>query len=329
MSSKPKLSVYWASSCGGCEIALVNLHENFLRLAEHFELVFCPCLMDTKIAEVEAMPDGSITLTLFNGAIRTEENDEMARRLRRKSKLLVAYGACSYQGGIPALSNFSSREEHLRTIYGENASLDNLAQLSPQHQTEVSEGTLELPAFSEYVKTLAQCVKVDYFMPGCPPEPHQIWHVIEAIISGQPLPPPGSVIGAGRSSVCDECARERAIKVLPRFYRTFEVAPNPDKCLLEQGIVCMGIATRDGCGAPCPTANMPCTGCYGPPEGVRDQGAKMVSALGSILDLGEYKGMTPEDLNQKVEELLNSIPDPAGTYYRYGAAGSILGGRAQ
>jgi F420-non-reducing hydrogenase small subunit len=329
MPLKPKLSVYWASSCGGCEIAIVNLHENFLKLAEHFELVFCPCLMDTKIADVEAMPDASITLTLFNGAIRTEENDEMARLLRRKSKLLVAYGACSYQGGIPALSNFSSRDEHLRTIYGENASLDNLAQVSPQNCTKVPEGALELPVFFENVKTLAQCVKVDYFMPGCPPEPHQIWNVMEGIISGQPLPPPGSVIGAGTSSVCDECARERSIKVLPRFYRTYEVAPDPVKCLLEQGIVCMGIATRDGCGAPCPKANMPCTGCYGPPEGVRDQGAKMVAALGSILELGEYKGMTPEDLTQKVDELINSIPDPAGTYYKYGAAGSILGGKTQ
>ncbi len=52
----------------------------------------------------------------------------------------------------------------------------------------------------------------------------------------------------------------------------------------------MGIATRDGCGAPCPEASMPCTGCYGPPEGISDQGAKMVSALSSILDLGDCRG---------------------------------------
>jgi F420-non-reducing hydrogenase small subunit len=55
----------------------------------------------------------------------------------------------------------------------------------------------------------------------------------------------------------------------------------------------------------------------------------MVAALGSILDLGEYKGTTPEELSEKVEALLASIPDPAGTYYKYGAAGSILGGKAQ
>lgn len=329
MSPRPKLSVYWASSCGGCEIAVVNLHEKFLKLDEHFELVFCPCLMDTKKAEVEALPDATIALTLFNGAIRTEENEEMARLLRRKSQLLVAFGICSFQGGIPALSNFHSRDDHFRTIYEENASLDNLARVAPRPRVEVPEGTLELPVFYERVRTLAQCVKVDYFMPGCPPEPHQVWNVMEGIIGGRPLPPPGSVIGAGTSSVCDECARTRATKVVPRFYRTFEVVPEPDKCLLEQGLVCMGIATRDGCGAPCPRANMPCTGCYGPPEGVRDQGAKMVAALGSILDLGEYKGTTPEELTQKVEALLASIPDPAGTYYKYGAAGSILGGKAR
>ena len=77
----------------------------------------------------------------------------------------------------------------------------------------------------------------------------QVWNAMEGIIRGQPLPPPGSVIGAGMSSVCDECLRSRATKVVWRFYRTFEIAPEPDKCLLEQGIVCMGIATRDGCGA--------------------------------------------------------------------------------
>ena len=135
------------------------------------------------------MPDGDIAITLFNGAIRTEENEEMAELLRRKSKLLVAYGACSFQGGIPALSNFHSRDDHFRTIYGDNLSLENPARVAPRRRTEVPEGTLDLPAFYETVKTLAQCVKVDYFLPGCPPAPHQVWNVMEGIISGRPLPP--------------------------------------------------------------------------------------------------------------------------------------------
>src|SRR5579862_5520025 len=104
MSPKPKLSIYWASSCGGCEVAVVNLHEMILDIDSYFDFVFCPCLLDAKRKDVEAMADRSIAITLFNGAIRTEENEEMAHLLRRKSQLLIAYGACSSHGGIPALS---------------------------------------------------------------------------------------------------------------------------------------------------------------------------------------------------------------------------------
>ena len=99
--------------------------------------------------------------------------------------------------------------------------------------------------------------------------------------------------------MCAECGREKHNKRIARFHRTYETVPDPRLCLLEQGLVCMGIATRDGCGALCPQVNMPCTGCYGPPEGVADQGAKMISALGSVLDLGDYKGITEEQVAEK------------------------------
>src|SRR5690242_9073197 len=78
MSDKPKLAMYWAASCGGCEIAVVNLHEKLLDVDAAFDFMFCPCLMDTKKKDIEAMPDKSIAITLFNGAIRTDENAEMA-----------------------------------------------------------------------------------------------------------------------------------------------------------------------------------------------------------------------------------------------------------
>jgi F420-non-reducing hydrogenase small subunit len=307
---------------------VVNLHERILDLDAHFDFVFCPCLLDTKKKDIAAMSDGSIAITLFNGAIRTEENEEMARLMRRKSQLLIAFGACSFQGGIPALSNFHKKADHFHTIYGDNPTLDNPSAAVPQTQTEVPEGSLHLPEFYERVKALADVVEVDYFMPGCPPEPHQLWNVIEAIVRGEPLPPKGSVIGAGTSTVCEECSRVKSDKRIKRLFRPFEIEPDPERCLLEQGIVCMGIATRDGCGALCPQANMPCMGCYGPPAGARDQGAKMVAALGSVLDLGDYKGMTPEQLAGKVEALLAAIPD-AAAYYKFSGAGSILGGRAE
>jgi F420-non-reducing hydrogenase small subunit len=328
MTSKPKLSVFWASSCGGCEIAVVNLHEKILDLDAHFDFVFCPCLLDTKKKDVEAMPDRSIAITLFNGAIRTEENEEMARLLRRKSELLIAFGACSSQGGIPALSNFHTKDDHFRTIYRDGPTLDNPSGVVPQTVTEVPEGSLHLPEFYAKVKTLADVVDVDYFMPGCPPEPKQIWKVIEGIVSGQPLPPKGSVIGAGMSTVCDECARVKTDKKIKQLFRTYEFEPDREKCLLEQGLVCMGIATRDGCGALCPQANNPCIGCYGPPAGAEDQGAKMVAALGSIIDIGEYKGLSPEQLAQKLGAILESIPD-TGMFYKFTGADSILSRRAE
>lgn len=324
MAQKPKLSMYWASSCGGCEIALVNLHEKILDIDRNYDFVFCPCLLDTKKQDVEALRDREIAITFFNGAIRTSENGEMARLMRTKSEVLVAFGSCSSWGCIPALSNLHSRNEHFRTNFQDSPSLDNAAGTVPRTRTIVPEGELELPEFFETVKTLAQVVDVDYFIPGCPPEPHQIWSVIEAVIQSKPLPPRGSVLGGGTASACDECKREKSDKKIPRFYRTFEVVPDTNRCLLEQGIVCMGIATRNGCGALCPMVNFPCTGCYGAPEGVAGQGAKMLAALGSILDLGEYKGMTEQEVVERADAALAGIPDMAGTFYKYSLAGSIL-----
>jgi len=324
MPEKPKLSVYWASSCGGCEIAVVNLHEKLLEVDRNFDFVFCPCLLDTKVADVEAMADRSIAVTFFNGAVRTGENEEMARLLRKKSQILIAFGACSVSGAIPALSNLHTRESHLRTNFLDSPALENPGQVLPQTRTEVAEGTLELPAFFDTVKTLAQVVDVDYFVPGCPPEPHQIWSIVEAVIQGAPLPPQGGTLGAGVSTVCAECSRLKEDKTVSRFYRTWEIIPNTSQCLLEQGLVCMGIATRQGCGALCPAVNMPCTGCYGPPEGVHDQGAKMISALGSVMDIGPYKGMTEAEVIAKTDAVLDSLPDLAGGFYRYSLAGSAL-----
>jgi F420-non-reducing hydrogenase small subunit len=81
--AKPKLAVYWAASCGGCDIAILDIEAKILEVADFFELVFWPCVADFKYADVEAMPDKSITLTLFNGAIRSDENYHLARLLRQ------------------------------------------------------------------------------------------------------------------------------------------------------------------------------------------------------------------------------------------------------
>jgi F420-non-reducing hydrogenase small subunit len=317
-NSKPKFAMYWAAACGGCEIAVLNIHEKILDVDANFEVVFWPVAMDAKYKDVEAMPDGAITLTLFNGSIRNDENEHLAHLLRRKSKILVAFGSCACEGCIPGLANFSTPEQIFDAVYA-SVSTDNPGNTRPQSTWNAPEGALNIPKFYPVLKTLDQVVPVDYYIPGCPPESSQIATVIDLVIQvlhGQAtLPPPGAVIGAGRSSVCDECPRARNIKKITHFARIQDAMIDPALCLLEQGVLCNGIATRSGCGALCPKAGAACVGCYGPAEGVLDYGARLMTAVASVIDSTD-----PEEINH----ILDSIPDPAGAFYRFNLAGSLL-----
>ena len=312
--TKPKLALYWAASCGGCEIAVVRLYAKILDVAEIFDIVFWPCIMDFKYKDVEALPDKSIDLCLFNGAIRNSEQEHMAHLLRDKSKVLVAFGACAYTGGIPGLANVANRETIFQRVYHDTPSTVNADGVRPQLSFQVPEGELTLPEFYDTVRTLAQVVPVEYFVPGCPPVKNQVEGVLQAVVEGR-LPAPGSVVGASDKTVCDDCSRTREEKRVRRFYRPYEIVPDSSRCLLEQGIICAGPATRGGCGAPCLSANMPCRGCYGPPPNVVDQGGKLLSALASIID-----SQDPAE----IERVADSIPDLLGVCYLFGLPASLL-----
>lgn len=314
MSEKGKLAIYWAASCGGCEISILAINEKILDVAGAFDIVFCPCIMDTKARDIEHMPDQGIDVCLFNGGIRTSEQEYMARLLRQKSKALVAFGSCAHEGCIPGLANLTNRQEIFEAAYLDNASTDNPGRAIPLPESKQNGYHLVLPVFYDSVRTLGQTVNVDYFLPGCPPEADRIWDAVIAILEGK-LPPPGSVIGA-HTTVCDECKRSREEKKIKGFKRTWQIIPDPDKCLLEQGLICCGPATRAGCGARCPTVNSPCIGCYGPNAGVEDQGARLMTALASVIDAND-----PAEIDRIIQE---GIPDPAGTFYRFSLAHSLL-----
>jgi F420-non-reducing hydrogenase small subunit len=314
--AKPKLALYWAASCGGCEIAVLDLHEKILDVANAFDIVFWPVAMDFKYDDVRKMEDKSIDICLFNGAIRNSENAELAHLLRAKSKILVAFGSCAHEGCIPGLANLTTKADILKWVYKDSPSTVKTDGVEyPQTHTKVPEGEIEIPYMWETVKTLDQVVDVEYYVPGCPPQPFQIWNVIEYILSGKPMPPKGSILGAGDKTCCDECPRERKEKKIKKFYRPYEIEPNPNECLLDQGIICVGPATRSGCGALCTKANLPCRGCYGAPPNVLDQGAKMISALSSVVDSQDPK---------EIDEILSQIADPLGTFYRFSVPHSIL-----
>jgi F420-non-reducing hydrogenase small subunit len=318
---KHRFAMYWASACGGCDVAVLNLHDAILDFAERFEICFWPAVMDTKYADVAAMADGSIDVTLFSGGIRTTENAEQARLLRRKSAILVAFGSCANEGCIPGLANLATTDRLLDVGF-DGPSTDNPDRVRPSVHLDADGGELELPELLPLVQTLDQVVEVDYRVPGCPPESERIADVIGlvgAALDGKAtLPPRGSIIGAGHSTVCDECRRDRNVKRLNHFARLTEVAAlDADTCLLEQGLPCNGPATRDGCGAKCPLAGAPCIGCYGPADGVDDFGARLLSAFASVVDAND-----PET----IDRILDGLPDPVGQFYRFSLAGSLLRG---
>jgi F420-non-reducing hydrogenase small subunit len=316
---KLKLGFYWAASCGGCEIAVLDLNEKILDVVQIADILFWPVAIDVKYKDVEAMPDKHIDICFFNGSIRSEEQEHMAKLLRRKSKTLVAFGSCAQEGCIPGLANLHDRKEIFNTVYLETKSTSNPRGVLPKTRTEVKEGVLKLPELYDTVKTLDQTVDVDYYLPGCPPPVKLIANAVEAIAKNA-LPPKGSVL-APLKSVCDECQRKKEDKRISKIYRVYEKTPEPEKCLLEQGIICMGPATRGGCEAKCLTVDMPCTGCGGPCPNSIEQGAAMLSALASILGLeGEQDYQTEED----VQNLISQIKDPIGTFYMYSLPSSIL-----
>jgi F420-non-reducing hydrogenase small subunit len=320
-AAKPKLAIFGAASCGGCDIAIVNIHEHILEVAAAFDIVLWPTIMDGKYSDIEALEDGEITVTLVSGSMRTEETVRLSRLLRRKSKFMVAFGSCASEGCIPGLANLSSRKDLLDTAFS-TSSTDNPNGIRPVWEYQAPEGVLHLPEFEPMLRTLDQVVDIDYTIPGCPPESKQIWAALQAVVAALngtgPLPPKGAILGAGESTVCDECARKRDVKKIDHFVRIQDVAGfDPVICLLEQGLPCNGPATRNGCGALCPSVAAPCIGCYGAAEGVVDYGARLMSAYASVIDAS-----TPAE----IDKILDGIPDPAGQFYRFSLAGSLLRG---
>ncbi len=314
--SKPKVAFYWCASCGGCEETVVDLAEDILGVVEKVDIVLWPVAMDFKYQDIKAMPDKSIVATLLNGAIRTTEQEEMAHLLRRKSVYLIAYGACAHLGGIPGLANQFPREQVLKFNYEDGPTMVNAQKTRPQLQFADKGREPSLPALHNVVRALDQVVDVDYYVPGCPPTPKLTKAAVTALLENR-LPPKGSVI-APDIALCDECPRKATKPAnisFTEFKRPHQVLMDPDKCFLAQGIVCMGPSTRSGCEAACTVGGMPCTGCFGPTSRVRDQGLKIMSSL--CANLG------PKE-TAEIDTVLAGIPDPVGTFYRYGLPKSIL-----
>lgn len=214
------------------------------------------------------------------------------------------------------MGNLFTKEAILRNSFVESPSMVNPDEMIPLTETKRPEGVVTLPALQDTTKALNQVVDVDYYLPGCPPPVRLLKGALEAILTNQ-LPPKGAVL-APDVAQCQECGRRETKPEkleLKELKRPHEVIADPEKCLLAQGLFCLGPVTRAGCDAPCVKGNMPCTGCLGPTSRVKDYGAKALSGFASVLEAKE---------EAEIERLLDQIVDPEGTFYRYSLPTSML-----
>lgn len=321
MPEKPKIGLYWCASCGGCEESVVDLAEDILAVVAAVDICLWPVGMDFKKSDVIALPDGGLVATMINGAIRTSEQEEMAHLLRKKSRIIIAYGSCAHLGGIPGLANQFPREQILQYVFHDSPTTENPEGTRPRKMMKNNGHEITLPSFYPSVRALDQVIDVDYYLPGCPPTPKLLKEAINALLSGK-LPPKGAVL-APDIAMCDTCPRKDTkpsdLK-FKEFKRPHWTNIDPELCLLAQGLLCMGPATRGGCDAACVRGNMPCSGCFGPTSRIKDQGAKIMTAIVSSIDAMD---------DETADKILATIPDPIGTFYRYGLPKSLLRMKAQ
>lgn len=308
--NKKSIGFYSCSSCGGCQVSLLEMGNIFTDAAQQADIVLQP--LETGNDGVSS--DSDIVDYLFiSGSIRNTRDREMVRMLRQKAETIIAYGTCSSLGGLFGLGNLYSAEELLETAY---TAKSTDAGVIPHGESDLEDGILELPELLPYVVPLDDVIAVDYILPGCPPLPNQMAKALPAIFNGTA----GKKDFISQKSVCDVCPLERKGKKIEKLKPIHEVTLDPDRCLLEQGVLCMGPATAGMCEAVCPKAGYPCVGCNGPVRGVADQGARMVTALASVITAGEEEQIGEAE----IQEVMASVLDPTGTFYRFSLPSSML-----
>jgi len=274
----------WLNMCGGCECSILDVGEALLDVLPQLEFVHIPVLMDHKYygqtGEGKTLELPQADIGIITGGVRTEEHKEVAKEVRNKCKTLIAYGSCACFGGVPALANMHTKDEVFNKIYKTTRS------------TEPGEPpTIGIPPWTDRVYAVDEIVKVDLRIPGCAPSPDVFTDAVTALLTGKEFK-------LEEKAVCEDCPLKREKKAIAAIKRPLEPAPIAGRCLLEQGYLCLGPATRTGCGGHekiprCIAGNFPCRGCMGP---IKWTGNQMVDMMGALATIGIDVKLIPDRL---------------------------------
>lgn len=293
-----KLAVIPGAICGGCDFALASLGEKLTELVKYYEIVYWPTVVDRKLSELKKLD--RIDVLIHMGGISTEEEASLAKEISSRAVVKISFGTCSVYGGIPGLN----------TLYKPTVRI-----VADRKLNSVRLGLPELVDYTAYT----DLVEPDILVPGCPPVDKVLDQLFEILVnyakSGRQNIGSKLFLLGSAESLCNSCPRnpKTAKIVMPGIRRLYEIQLDEKKCFLEQGVLCMGPATRLVCDHNCIRANYPCTGCGGPVEWGSDSGLSMMSTLSSILMVDVEKNV----LEPGLMEELDKIRDVVGSFYRY------------
>ncbi len=291
---KVRLNTDWLCDCGGCHVAIVDLHEKILKVLEDIEIQKCPVLTDVK-----DYPEADIGI--LTGSIRTEHDRHAAEEMRKKCKTIIAFGTCAVYGGLHGAGLAHSKEEIMDYVY----------KSTPTTKTDFVPST-DITDLEHVVTPIDEVIDVDLYLPGCPPHAHFIFESLSSLIEGREAK-------AGQETVCAGCRRVMKKTEVTNILESQDGIPDDDVCFLSQGYICLGSVTLDRCLAPCPNHGVMCTGCAGPTmqilsepnHDIRTEVSERMSRLTNIEE----------------NTIINHMEKSAKTHYAYAMATKMIGNK--
>lgn len=291
---KVLLNTEWLCDCGGCHVALVDLHEKILNVLESVEIQKCPVLTDIK-----EYPEAEIGI--LTGSIRTEHDRHAALEMRKKCKTIIAFGTCAVYGGLHGAGLAHTREELVDCIY--KNSKTTKTDFVPSERID---------ALSHEVTPIDEVIDVDLYLPGCPPHAHFIFESLTTLIEKK-------APETNQETVCGRCRRVMKKTDVTEIKDPLEGVPDEHTCFLSQGYICLGSTTLDRCLAPCPNHGIACSGCAGPSlqiltEPTRDIRTEVADRMSRLTNI------PAEKIKQRIEQ-------SAKTHYAYAMATKMVGNK--